>query len=120
MWGEKNVTLPEMAGMSAPTQIIMQAPSKTKISKTVFVLLCFSMNLFKGEGGIFLFEEPGLWYVESSSSEAWWLGSKQNFAFLQRCEYKATIPPVKVECISITTIIIVTGKKNKGPNFTEQ
>jgi len=101
------VSLPEMAGMSAPTQIAMQAPSKTKISKAIFVFLCFSMNLFKGEDGIVPFEEPGLRYVESSSSEAWWLGSKQNFALLQSCEYKATTPPVKVECISITTIIIV-------------
>lgn len=64
------VSLPEMAGMSAPTQITMQAPSKTKISKIVFVLLRFSMNFFKGECGIFLFEEPGFRYVESSSSDA--------------------------------------------------
>lgn len=105
-----------MAGMSAPMQIIMQAPSKTKISKAVFVFLCFSMNLFKDEGGIFLFEQPGLRYVESSSSDAWWLGSKQNFAFLQRCEYKATIPPVRVECIS-TTILLYLRVITRGKNL---
>lgn len=109
----KNVPIPDMEGMSAPTQITMQAPSKTKISKAVFVFLCFSMNLFKGDGGIFLFEELGLWYVESSSSDAWWLGSKQNFAFLQRCEYKATIPPAQVKCISTTTLNSYKLKRGK-------
>lgn len=55
-----NVSSPEMAGVSAPTQTTMQAPSKTKISKACFVVLCLSMNLFKGEDGVCLFEQPGL------------------------------------------------------------
>lgn len=86
----------EIAGVRTPTVIAMPVPNKTTRSRTVFDFLYLSINLLNGETGAFLFEEwPALWYVETSSSDACWLGSKQNFARLQSNEYKATIPPAK-------------------------
>ena len=88
----RKVLLPERAGVNTPSPITMQAPSKTIRSRKVLDFLCLSRYLPNGE---YLVEYPGLWYAWSSSSTAWWLGSKLNSACLSRREYRAKVPPAK-------------------------
>lgn len=58
--GDTKELLPEIAGVRTPSPITMQAPNKTIRSRAVLDFLCFSRNLFNGEGAIFRFVCPCL------------------------------------------------------------
>lgn len=67
--GDHFCNLPEIAGVSTPSPMTMQAPNNTTISRAVRSLLYFSKNLFSGEDAIVCDDGPYL-YAESSSSAA--------------------------------------------------
>ena len=83
---------PEMVGVSTPSLIAIQVPSKTTISSPFRNLGCLLKKFLSIELSQ-VSAVPSASYADKLSSTACWLGRMHNLACLQSSEYRATVPP---------------------------
>lgn len=99
-WGSRNTQdwkyntkmLPDIAGVSIPSPIVIHVPSKTKINRPLQHFGFFSKNDFKTEL-CHVSADPSTAYADSFSSVSCWLGRMLSFAWRHSNEYNAKVPP---------------------------